>query len=254
MGAVITTADGAPDDFKSIPLKRAQKTAELLARRIIDDISRRALKPGDMLPPEAAMLANYRVGRASLREALRVLEINGFVTLKPGPGGGPVVAAMSSDTFGRMSSLYFQFARIKFREVAQTRLVMEPLLARLAAENAGAEDVSELRQLADPRAYGSYVAAGSEFHRVVARIARNGILGLFANAVQDILIEKTTLTAHPEARRVGVFHEHEEIIAAIEAGNPDAAERSMRKHMQQFVDYLDREHPGLQDEIVGGRW
>jgi DNA-binding FadR family transcriptional regulator len=153
-----------------------------------------------------------------------------------------------------MSSLYFEFARITFREVADTRLAMEPIVARLAAERADATDIAALRRLIDPRTYDSYVNAGSEFHRVLGRVSANGILALFTNAVQDILTERTALATHPESRREGVFHEHEEIVAAIERNDGPAAEDAMRRHMQEFVDYLNRDHPQMLDEIVGRRW
>jgi len=73
--------------------QRTEKVAESIARQIMQDIRRQKLEPGSMLPAESAMLERFGVGRGSLREALRILEINGLVVLKPGPKGGPVVAA-----------------------------------------------------------------------------------------------------------------------------------------------------------------
>src|SRR6478736_4725215 len=66
---------------------RAEKVSEVVARSIVQDIASRELQPGTMLPPESVMLERYRVGRASLREGLRILEIQGLITIKPGPGG-----------------------------------------------------------------------------------------------------------------------------------------------------------------------
>jgi GntR family transcriptional repressor for pyruvate dehydrogenase complex len=66
---------------------RAPKTAMIVARRIVRDIDRLSLGPGDKLPPERVMLEEYQVGRGTLRESLRFLELQGIISLKPGPGG-----------------------------------------------------------------------------------------------------------------------------------------------------------------------
>src|SRR5690606_33032560 len=97
------------------------------------------------LEPEGAMLRRYRVARASLREALRILEIHGLIRIKPGPGGGPVVAAVDSGDFGRMATLYFQALDIRVAALVDTRLVLEPVLARLAAERRSPEWDERLR-------------------------------------------------------------------------------------------------------------
>ena len=63
---------------------RPPKAAMLVAQRIVRDIVPGGLRPGDVLPPERAMLATYETGRGTLREALRLLEFQGVITLKPG--------------------------------------------------------------------------------------------------------------------------------------------------------------------------
>ena len=68
--------------------RRNEKIAESVARQILRDIQLQGLAPGSMLPPESAMLERFDIGRGSLREALRILEVNGLITIKTGPGGG----------------------------------------------------------------------------------------------------------------------------------------------------------------------
>ena len=80
------------------------------------------------------MLATYQLGRASLREALRILEVHGLILIRPGRGGGPVVANFSSRDFGRMATLHFHVGRATFRDLVQARMVMEPVMAGLAAQ------------------------------------------------------------------------------------------------------------------------
>jgi len=84
-----------------LDIPRSGKISETIARDILDDIVVRQLPPGTMLASEAVMLDRYGVGRASLREALRILEIHGLIKIKPGPRGGPVVAEVTSSDLGR---------------------------------------------------------------------------------------------------------------------------------------------------------
>jgi DNA-binding FadR family transcriptional regulator len=84
---------------------RALKTSESVARDIVHDIVTRGLQTGDRLPPEASMVELYRVSRESLREGLRLLELQGMITIRTSAGGGPVVGRIEPANLGRMSAL-----------------------------------------------------------------------------------------------------------------------------------------------------
>jgi len=239
-------------------LGRGQKVAERVARQIVQDMVDRRLQPGDVLASEAQMLTWYGVGRASLREALRVLEVNGFISMKPGPGGGPVVARPTPKNFARMATLFFQFSGATFRELAYARLEIEPMLARMCADRKDPALIAELRRLdetaqADDNS-GVWVPATSDFHRVIANGCGNRILWLFATGIHDIISDRVANSAHPQSRRADVIHEHEEIIQALVDGDGARAEIKMREHMQGFVNYLERQHPALLNEVVDWRW
>src|SRR5687768_6499818 len=81
--------------------RRIRKTSEVVAMQIVRDIVDRGLVEGDRLPLEAAMVRQYRVSRASLREALRLLEVQGLISLRPGRGGGPAVGAADPQHLAR---------------------------------------------------------------------------------------------------------------------------------------------------------
>src|SRR6516165_2243914 len=71
--------------------QRPPKAAMLVAQRILRDALRSGLRTSDLLEPERTMLEKYQTGRGTLREALRLLEFQGVISLKPGPGGGPIL-------------------------------------------------------------------------------------------------------------------------------------------------------------------
>src|SRR5919107_894815 len=86
------------------------KTSEVVAFAVARDIVEHGLRSGDRLPLEAEMVEQYSVSRESLREALRLLEAQGIVSIRRGPGGGPVVGRAESVNLGRTMTLYFQLA------------------------------------------------------------------------------------------------------------------------------------------------
>ena len=241
------------------PLRRGEKLYETVAREIVRRIRAEKLQPGSLLPSEAVMLKEYGVGRASLREALRVLEVNGLITVKPGPGGGPVVASVESREFGRMASLYFQMGGMTFRELMEARLVVEPMMARLASERRDPALVAELQEavttagsvrLSDDVAY---LSTSADFHAVVARMSGNRILDLVGGALLEIFYDRVGGMLFPVSRRGAVCNAHASIAEAISVGNAELAETLMREHMVEYVEYAKRRHPALLDEVVDWR-
>jgi DNA-binding FadR family transcriptional regulator len=240
-------------------VRRGEKVYEAVARDIVRRIRSERLAAGTQLPPEAQMLAEYGVGRASLREALRVLEINGLITIKPGPGGGPVVAGVDSHEFGRMATLYFQVGGMTFRELMEARLVVEPVMARLAAERRDPKLLKELKR-AVSEAEGielsqesEYLSTSADFHELVAGASGNRILDLYGSALLRIFYDRVGGMAFPVARREGVRNIHAEIAAAIADGDAALAERLMHEHMVEYANYVKRRHPALLDEVVDWR-
>lgn len=248
-----------PDTQPALPPRRASKVSELVARDIVHRIVRQKLQPGAPLPAESAMLRDYEVGRASLREALRLLEVHGLLSIRPGPGGGPVVSELTSADFGRMATLYFQASGATFRELLEARLVMEPVMARLAAERRDprmlerlAESVQASDQLTSVDDL-EYVRASTDFHSLVSGMSGNHVLDLFGRAIKDVYTDRVTGTLFPASTRKRVIAEHTAIARAIRRGEPARAERLMREHMEEFAAYVQKRHPGLMDEVVDWR-
>ncbi len=220
--------------------RRAEKVSVIIAKEIVRDIARQRLAPGSILESEGMMLRRYRVARASLREALRILEIHGLIRIKPGPGGGPVVTGVDSDDFGRMATLFFQALDIRVSELMETRLILEPVMARLAAERRDPERDERLRALVraafDAGDAEEEWRAAHAFHDVILSTSGNRPLNLMAPAVRDIFAERVSGLVVSESRREEVRRAHAAIAEAIFAGDADKAERLMRDHMHEDAD------------------
>jgi DNA-binding FadR family transcriptional regulator len=237
-------------------LRRNAKVAESVAQDIVRQIAVGGLEPGAQLSSETKMLADYGVGRGSLREALRILEIHGLISIKPGPGGGPVVAGVSTEAFGRMATMYFQVGGMTFRELIEARLIIEPVMARLAAERADPEKIEELIKAGEATETDddeAYLRTSANFHWIVGSMSGNSILNLFSHSLEDIFHERVTSMLFPSDRRKDVASAHAAIARAIAKGQPAKAEQLMRAHMEEYAAYVEQRHPALMDEVVDWR-
>jgi DNA-binding FadR family transcriptional regulator len=245
-----------PDGSAPRPLKRGAKVAEALAQEIVHEIVSRKLPPGTLLSSEAQMLEDYGVGRGSLREALRILEVHGLITMKPGRNGGPVVIEVGTRDFGRMSSLFFHLGGMTFRELIDARLAMEPMMARLAATRRAQELVADGGQPSGPEVTEDdqvYFDVTHDFHRTVASLSGNPILNLVSMSLEDIFHDQVSGLLSPKEQRGQVLEVHAAISQAIAAGRSDEAERLMREHMQEYADWVRARHPHLMDAVVDWR-
>lgn len=236
--------------------RRTGKTSERIARRILRDIRERRLAPGTYLDSESVMAEHFGVGRASVREALRILEINGLVTIKTGPGGGPVVATPSSSDFGQMTTLHLQAMGTTYRQLLQARVNIEAMLAGLAAARPGPE-AGELVMAALESGHRNsrsddltYAAAHSDFHAAVSEAAGDPVAALSANAFRDIWTTRVTAVLFPPEQRPGIEAAHVSLAHAIVAHDAREAERLMREHLGYYQRYCELRYPARLDDIV----
>lgn len=237
--------------------RRKEKLANSIAESVLRDIRVQDLRTGDQLPKESEMLEQYGVGRGTLREAMRVLEMCGLISLKPGPRGGPVVESVNPEDFARMTSLFLQFANVTYRQVVEARLILEPVAARLAAERQkGSAAADELVRLAESGSStkddDAYLHVTADFHASMIALGDNGVVTLLCQSLAEIYRERVTGVLFPSSRQKGVHNVHVDIARAIAQGEAELAERLTVEHMEQYTDYIAKRHPALLDEVV--RW
>lgn len=219
-----------------------RKTARLVAGQIIRDI---AEEGWEALPPEAALTERYEVSRPSLREALRILEMYGVITIRPGPGGGMRVNTVASEQYANASSLYFHLLGLTLGDVLNTRQQMEPLMARLAAEKAKGGALWDDAQPAQ---------GPDSFHFTVARFAGDPILILFADALRNIHVDESSREYRVTAelsKQIPITHE--QIEEAIRNGDAIKAEELMREHITRYAQLLEKHCPQMLSQVVEWR-
>lgn len=238
--------------------QRSEKVSELVARQILEDIVDRGLPSGTMLPSESTMLEQFGVGRGSLREALRILEVYGIIQVKAGPRGGPTVARVTSRDFGRTATFYYHACGARLEHLMQARALLEPMMARVAAESADEQARKELaanldtcRELIDAPS-SSWAFHSGQFHGLVAGMSGNPILDLMCRSLNDIYVDRVR-SIFPQEEREQVIAVHQRIADAIFAHDADEAERLSRRHIEEFVTRLRELGPGLFGEPLDWR-
>lgn len=243
----------------STRLRRSSKVPETVAREMIREIVRGDLKPGTKLAPEHVLREQYGVARSSLREALRILEAQGLIIMRSGAGGGPIVGEVNPAGFGRAISLHLHMAKIDFEQLAEARELIEPVLARRAAENPPEALLAALKKALTAAGEDAHdpeqtLATCSSFHRVITNISGNGLLDLIAGGLKFIFDEQMPDLAVSAKARAESTRAHSDIARAIVGGEPDRAEQLMKVHMASIIGALKRRNSALLDEIVGWRY
>lgn len=235
--------------------RRPQKTAILVAQRIVADINSRGNTVGDRLPPERLMLETYDVGRGTLRESLRFLELQGVISLKPGPGGGPVVQQPDASSLATSLTLLLQFANAPFRTIAEARVGLEPMMAQLAAERMSEEQLLDLKNSVENMYehlgnQAIFLDENKRFHDVIAHGSGNAMFGYLVDALLEILDGSAIGIDYPEIRRTAVHKAHLSIYEALAARDPQGSAAAMTDHIAQYVKYAEKKFPEVLDAPI----
>ena len=215
------------------PLGR-KTVSELVVQRILDLVRAGSLRAGAKLPPERDLASQLDVSRPTLREALRALQILGVLEIRH--GGGVYVTSLDPAELLSPLDLFVTLDARNMAELFDARIQYEPLIAKLAAERmdeAGVLRLSELvaAQLADPEDPELFHATDVEFHKSILDASGNLFLSRFGKLLQVLGDQGRKAFQKREWVRLRSIHDHEAILAAFRARDPDAAHAAMRAHM-----------------------
>ena len=202
---------------------RNRRTFEKVSDKLKELIFNGTFKPGEQLPSEAALAKLFRVGRQSVREALRVLEITGFITTRPGLRGGAVI---EGTVLSKLSGLFldtFKFHRVSLEDCIAARRALEISILESVMKNIQPSDFDELAANV-ARASMKLDAAlpafeeNLDFHRLLAKASKNYVFSIVTEAILTVFADfRTKREAVPLRQSRNVTDTHKALLDAIKA-------------------------------------
>jgi GntR family transcriptional repressor for pyruvate dehydrogenase complex len=209
------------------------------------------LNAGDRLPPERELKEMFKTSRGTLREALRVLEQKGLITIKTGVNGGAIVQAVTPRHVSESLALLIRFQRIPLKDLAEFREGVEGLVAGLVAQRAKRKDLDLLKQLLnEAKSYldegvsrwDEFIQTDNMLHMAMAHIAGNPIYESVLQMVHDNI---TRYYNRFLARRKEIMEENYrdlcEIVRAVEEGKSEKARSLVQDHVYRFNRLMEKQ-------------
>jgi GntR family transcriptional regulator, transcriptional repressor for pyruvate dehydrogenase complex len=227
---------------------RQPRLADIVAKSLRERIISGELTDGSSLPTLDRMVEDFGVSPPSVREALRILENEGLISVRRGNVGGAVVHLPKAPSAAHMLGIILQSSKVSVADLEQALTALEPLCVRLCAERAdrmeavvpALQAVHEVAQanVADPEPFG---AAMRQFHRLFAQRCGNETLILMVLALETLWgvqrdtwayrISNTGEAPNLDVRNHGL-REHAAIIEAIKEGQSELAQEQVRDHIE----------------------
>lgn len=217
-------------------IKKKKRVFEEVALEIKEAIFQGLWKPGERLPAENELASQFGVSRTTIREALRVLELEGFLFIRTGVAGGPIV----KDTIlSRIINMYmdaFQMRNISVEEFTEARLAIEKNVLNAAVENADEEDIRALEEniehskgLIENKEIAT--EANFEFHSLLAKASKNQVFMIFEKTINAINQELRSRSSVDFKVTSCAVYDHEELLKALVKKQRKKAINLLEKHL-----------------------
>jgi GntR family transcriptional repressor for pyruvate dehydrogenase complex len=236
---------------------RTVRAYERIVEQIEEAIESGTLTPGQRLPSERDLMAQFSVSRSTVREALRVLQARGLVQSRPGDPNGAEVLPFSPAALHKSMTTLARVDELSLGELVQFRMVLDSaanmLAARLRTEEQLADmdaAIARMRKAAEI-SYDEFSAADVAFHDAVARASRNKLIQICTDVVRSIVVDLIAKKIASADDRVALMRRsirhHEDVLDAVRAGDGVLAARLSRETMYDYyVGYVpEEERPAL---------
>ncbi len=209
------------------------------------------LKPGDKLPPQRTLMEMFQTSRASIREALRVLEQKGLITVKLGVQGGAVVTKTNIDPVTEVLTLLMHQNQVSLDHLEEFRLCVEGDVTALAARAARPADIAHLQRIlvragnclqATPPDAKAFIQVDIELHIALAEITENPVFVAVVKMVHETILGYCDrFTFRRQAALEENYRDLCAVVAAVEKGDAETARRLAREHVRRFNRHIQAE-------------
>lgn len=243
------------------PIKQL-KRSDLVAQEIKRLITAKNLSPGDRLPREVELQAQFEVSKGTIREALKSLEVQGLVTISTGPSGGGTIAEVPLDRTLQFMQNYLFFQSVTIADIYTVRQLLEPELAAGAVPYLTEQDFEALEHsiaCCDPTSSSDDLVSQRRedvnFHDILAAANPNPFLRFTCELINEMirqLIVYGNRTPKTENRRFGEANAnfHREITRAARARDVEQVRTLMQRHMQDAASNVKRLKGRIQGRLM----
>lgn len=219
---------------------RVPKASDVLAAEVRERILSGEFTEGMALPPERQLVDQTGLSRATVREALRILEVERLVRIRPGRGGGAFVHRPGHESVANTVRLVIRGQQIRLEALHETREAIEPTCAALAAKRRTGAHLAELdaahAELVAADDVPRFLRANVRWHTAVALAGDNELLIGFMTALSQSIYAATDIDQFMDAEiREVTARAHARITEAIRAQDGPAAMRRMTRHVCGFA-------------------
>lgn len=221
---------------------RTHKISDQIIEQIRNSILSGRFKPGDKVASEKELMSEFGVSKATLREALRVLEGMGLVEIKKGISGGVFIAEVDMRTTIHGIINFLHFKTVSVRDITMIRYLLEPPVAEIAASRIQPEDIVKLENIITetPATPPAIVSKEIGFHRYLARMTENPILILVMDFIDNILNDiKFQLDLGAEFYHK-VAKSHQAILECLKQKDGIGARREIENDLLEVGNHLAR--------------
>jgi GntR family transcriptional regulator, transcriptional repressor for pyruvate dehydrogenase complex len=219
----------------------ATKASNVLAGTLRERILQGEFPVGRPLPPERELTVQTNMSRTTVREALRILEVQGLVSIKTGRNGGAYVEQPGEESVASSVNLVIRGQQIRISALLETREAMEPQCARLAAKYRTDDDLAVLEaaneEIAKQGRLAKFLQANVDWHVAVAQATHNELLSGFMVALSRAIYAATDNKGFVDSDvRASTLKAHQTITRAIRDQDPEAAVRRMQRHVHAYAE------------------
>lgn len=198
------------------------------------------------------MCQTFGVARNTIREALRILETQGVIVVRPGRYGGPTVLPPNVDSIVSGLRIFLGQEGAVFEELLEARIAVERALARRAAQNVTAEQIAVLKTVMAGMenvecSEDHFVELNLEFHGQILEASKNRVLQALQLTIRT-LQGKRVSAFYSRERRAEVISDHVRVFNSLEMRDGDAAAEAMGRHLSNFLDFLRTDHPEVLEQ------
>lgn len=231
------------------------KRSEALMAGLRDQILSGELPAGSMLPPERQLVADTGFSRMAVREALRLLESEGLLTIRAGRAGGAMVRRPDGTDVARHLDIFIDSQEVSLETLFEVRETIGPTCAALAARRRTEEDLDELagsteRLAACLEAEPAFMDEYLYWHLLLARISGNEVMrAVMQSCTKGIWKLAGVPTFQAVELKILAVRSHRRVTEAVARQDEEAARRRMLRHVAEFTEAM-RAVPGLKDTMA----